>query len=218
MRLAVDELVAPFVRHAGDVAADVVGIIVVVERGHGAVDTTLSLLRILVLGAVTHTPGVEHAATTSREGNLPEAFATGGHVVLTEFQEVILEGTQLAGAVGNDFFALLAGNLVHLLRSQVGILRKAIAVATKTVATGIESQTCTEALDEVLVDALGRLGNLVLVSPVAVVLGLLEVGEQLLVDNVAVGARQVEVIRVVGLKASGHVAPGLDEVVVDDGT
>ena len=89
----------------------------------------------------------------------------------------------------DDFLTLLAGNLVHLLRCQIGILRETIAVATKSVATSIESKTCTETFDEVLADALGRLGDFVLVGPVAILRGFLEVGQKLLVDDVAIGTR-----------------------------
>ena len=120
--------------------------------------------------------------------------------------------------MGNDFLTFLTGNLVHLGRCQVGILGETIAVATQAIATGIEGKAGTQTLHEVLVDALRGLGDLVLVGPVAIVLGFLEVGQKLLVDDIAIGAWQVGVVRVVGLEACRNIAPGLDEVVVDDST
>ena len=118
------------------------------------------------------TPCVEHTATTGREWNLPKAFATSCYIILTELNEVLLKRTQLAAAMGNHLFALLLGNLVHLLRSQLGILRQAIAIATQTVTTCIESQTGTQGLNKVLVYTLGSLGDSILLSPVAIVLSL----------------------------------------------
>ena len=120
--------------------------------------------------------------------------------------------------MSNNLFALLTCYLKHLGRSQIGILRQTIAVATQTVTTGIESQTSTQTLNEVLVYTLCGLGDSVLVSPVAVILSLLKVGQQLLVDNVAVSAGQIHIIRVVWLETSWNITPGLQQVVVDDGT
>ena len=88
MRLALDEVLAPVVRYAGNIAADVVNIVVIVEVRHRAVYTTLSLLSILVLGIVLNTPCVEHTSTTVRERNLPKRLVAGCDVVLTELYEV----------------------------------------------------------------------------------------------------------------------------------
>ena len=40
----------------------------------------------------------------------------------------------------------------------------------------------------------------------------------MLVDDVTIGTRQVEVVGIVGFEACGNIAPCLDEVVVDDST
>ena len=172
MSLAILQVLTPLVRYHGDVATDILGIIIVVQSRNCAVDTTLRLLGVLVLSVMLQTPCVEHTATTGREWNLPKAFATSCYIILTELNEVLLKRTQFAAAMGNHLFALLLSNLVHLLWSQVGILRQAIAVATQTVTTCIESQTGTQGLNKVLVYTLGSLGDSILLSPVAIVLSL----------------------------------------------
>ena len=64
MSITIVELLTPLVRHHGDVATDIVGIVVVVQSRYGTVCTTLALLSVLVLSIVLKSPSVEHTATT----------------------------------------------------------------------------------------------------------------------------------------------------------
>ena len=208
---------SPAVRHTGDVATHIVDIVVVEQRGQRSVHTAARLVGVLVGHLMAYAPSVEYTSTSFRERNLPETLTTCCHIVLAELREVVLELTQRVAALVDDVETLLLGNLIHLGRSQVGILRTTETVATQAVASSIESQTGTEGFDKSLAHTFSGAGDAALVGPVAVVLSLFQVGEQLFVDNIAVGTRQVEVLRCVGFETSRHIAPSLDEVVVDHG-
>ena len=115
VRLSVNQLLAPIVRNASDVTADVIGIIVIEQEWGRSVHTALCLLCVLVFGVVLNTPSVEYTSTTCRERNFPDALTTSGDDVLTEVLEVLLEAAQSVAALLDDFDTLLLGNGVHLV-------------------------------------------------------------------------------------------------------
>ena len=128
------------------------------------------------------TPCIEYTTTTIRERNLPDTLTASSYIVLAELGEVLLEATQLVVTSVDDVLALFFCNLVHLLWSQLRVLAQTVTIATKTIATSVESDTGTECLDEALAYTLCCLGNRVLVWPVAVIFCFLQICEQYLVD------------------------------------
>ena len=162
--------------------------------------------------------GVEHTSASVRERNLPKAFAACRDIVLTEFDKVLLKRSKFVATRVDDVLALFLGDGVHLLRRELRVIASAEAVAAQAIATSDEGDAGAQTLDKALAHALCRLGDGILVGPVAVVLSLFEVAEQLDVDAVAVGAWQIDIIGVVGFEACGHVAPGLGQVEIEHGT
>ena len=100
---------------------------------------------------------------------------------------------------------------------RTGIARTDHAVGgTQRITRGHERQTGVETLGEGLVDAVGRRG-MSLTGPRQIIVGLLQVAEDLLEDHVTARLRDIDVVAD-RLRAEGHVTPGADQVVVHHGT
>lgn len=118
----------------------------------------------------------------------------------------------------DDVDTLLLSNSIHLVRCQLRILALAIAIATKTVATCIESDTSAETLNEALAYSLCALCDNILVWPVAVVFCFLKVSEQYLIYRVTIATWHIYIVSIVWLQTCRNITPSLDKVVVDEST
>ncbi len=160
--------------------------------------------------------GVEHTAAAVGEWEFEERLAASINVVLAEVFEVIFKFTERVVASFNYVFALLKGDLVHFCT--VEIVAEADTVFALAVATSVEGNASAETFDEALRDAFYGCCVVVAVRPSNEVFSFFEVGEDLLVDDVAARAR--EILRLVGdrFKASRDVAPCFNEVEINKGT
>ena len=223
----------PAVGNAGDVAAAVVPVVLVVERGNrtdraaGICLAAVFIRRVVLDGVVVHP-----LAAVIGKGDHEKRLASGGDLALHHVAPDLLERAFQAHAgilLGDD---LLAG--VERLRVEgvvaphlpaLGELAAAVGtdaartdlplVGTLRVPGGREAHAGQQAVGEGLVDAGGESRFAGLVGPVNVIHGLLQISDDLLVDDVAVALGLDDVARLAdGLETRGNVAPGLDEVVV----
>ena len=219
--------------HAGDVAAAVVPVVLVVERGKRAdraagIRLAAVLIRRVVLDGVV----VHPLAAVVGKGDHEERLASGRDLALHHATPDLLERafqTHAGILLGDD---LLAG--VERLRVEGAVAPRLPAfgepaatvlpdiartdlplVGTLRIPGGREAHAGQQSVGERLVDTGGESRFAGLVGPVNVIHGLLQIGDDLPVDDIAVALGLDDVARLAdGLETRRNVAPGLDEVVV----
>ena len=164
------------------------------------------------------TESINYTTTTRSKWDFPQRLTTCSYIVLAKLLEVLFEATKSVAMLVDDVDTLLLSNSIHLVRCQFWILALAIAIATKAIATSIESDTSTKTLNETLAYTLCALCDNILVWPIAVVFCFLKVSEQYLIYRVTVATWHIYIVCIVWLQTCRNITPSLDKVVVDEST
>ena len=227
----------PAIGNAGDIAAAVGLVILVEERGNrpdGAAGAGLAA--VLVGRGVPDGVVVHPLAAVVGKGNHEEGFAPGRYLALHHVAPDLLERTfqlhadvllgdhRLAGIESLGVEDVVAP-LLPCFDQLAATVRADIArpdpplVGTLRIAGGREAHTSQQTVGEGFVDAGHGARADTLAGPVNIIDGLFEIGDDLLVDFVAVAPGLVHVARLAdGLKAHGNVAPSLDQVEIEECT